>query len=142
MLKSIVGKSTKLNGWITTVRNANIKTSFANLRLENNENIQIVFDKSQIDTDHLTPETCVTVEGRLVNRPKPNRSDLQVEEFEMHVEKLIVLNRADSPLPLVLHEDQHEDTRLRHRYLDMRRPQLQHNLHFRSQFIHKVRNFF
>ena len=142
VMKSITEKYTKLNGWITSVRNANIKTTFANLRLDNNENIQIVLDRSQIEKDHLTPETCVTVEGKMVHRPKSSRLDHQVERYEIQVEKLIVHNRADSPLPLVLHEDQHEDVRLRYRYLDMRRAPLQYNLRFRSQFIHKIRLFF
>jgi aspartyl-tRNA synthetase len=136
------GGLTKINGWITSLRHANSRLTFANLRSNYNEIIQILLDRSLVDTNCLTPESCVTVEGELAPKLKSNKSDPQMSEYELHVKKLILHNQADSPLPLVLHEDQNEDCRLRYRYLDLRRPHLQNNLKFRSQFIHKIRNFF
>lgn len=126
----------RISGWITTIRHANARLSFANLRFDENgiKNIQLVLDRAK--TTHLTPESSVTVEGFFT----PKLHSTTNEEFQ--VQNIKIHNTSESPLPLVLHEDQNEDIRLRYRYLDLRRPYMLNNLTFRSRFIHKLRCFF
>ena len=137
-----VASLVKLNGWITTIRHANSKISFANLRYsENNaasKSIQLVLKRSKLPSN-LSVESCISVCGTLQskqqNAPGPEELELCVEELQVH-------NTVCSPLPLVQHESQSEDVRLRYRYLDLRRDTLQSKLRYRSQLLHSLRCFF
>ena len=63
-------------------------------------------------------------------------------QIEVLGKELKILNRADTP-PFQLDEFQQvgEDVRLRHRYIDLRRPEIQKKLRFRSKVTHNVRNY-
>src|SRR6266852_5117871 len=105
---------------------------------------QIVFHKEQQPAAHakaeeLRAEYVVAVEGRVVRRQKAN-PELATGEVEVLAEKLHILNAAKTP-PFVVEEEitASEETRLRYRYLDLRRPKPRANLALRHRVILEMR---
>jgi aspartyl-tRNA synthetase len=105
---------------------------------------QVVFNKEQHPEAHkkaeeLRAEYVVAVEGHVVRRQKPN-PDIPTGEIEVLATKLHILNNAKTP-PFVIEDEitASEETRLRYRYLDMRRPQLQRNLALRHRIVLEIR---
>jgi aspartyl-tRNA synthetase len=89
-------------------------------------------------------EWVVEVEGRVVEREAGKvNPDLATGEVEVVIERAAVLARSEpTPFPLDGKTDAGEDLRLRYRYLDLRRPELQKNLLLRDRVAHEVRNYF
>ena len=100
--------------------------------------VQVVVDPEQIDTDdvhHIGREWVLQITGAV--RPRPSgtvNADLPTGEVEIAASTLTVLNRADPPpFPVSDRGDDVDETlRLKHRYLDLRRPSMQRNLRMRS----------
>jgi aspartyl-tRNA synthetase len=94
----------------------------------------------------LGPEDVVRVEGTVRQRPggKVN-PELATGEVEVRAESLVILQTAEAlPIPVYRAPDEElptEDLRLRYRYLDLRRPELQRNLMLRHQVARSVRSF-
>ena len=91
--------------------------------------------------DALRLESVVTVTGTVVHRaPGAENPKLPTGEIEIAVTGLAVESVAD-PLPLQVNSDAEfpEDTRLRYRFLDLRRERLHHNITLRSQVIASIR---
>jgi aspartyl-tRNA synthetase len=89
----------------------------------------------------LRPETVVSVTGEVVRRaPDALNPKLPTGEIELAVREIEVLSQAD-PLPLSVSSDAEfpEDTRLRYRFLDLRRDKLHRNIVLRSQVIASIR---
>ena len=78
-------------------------------------------------------EYCIQVTGEVVERYKPN-ADMETGAVEVIPTELEILS-STRPLPFALdeHMDAHEETRLRHRFLDLRRPALQRNIILRHK---------
>ena len=107
--------------------------------------LQVVFDPDRDDAfataDRVRPEWVVKIHGRVRRRPEgtvnPNLNSGQVEVLGHDIE---VLNQAKTP-PFQLDEDDvGEDVRLRHRYIDLRRPEMQQHLITRAKvtgFMHR-----
>jgi aspartyl-tRNA synthetase len=69
--------------------------------------------------------------------------ELETGQYEVAVKEIQILNRSDPP-PFPLETDGYEiseETRLKYRYLDLRRPRLQRNIKLRSEFTRRVRDF-
>lgn len=105
---------------------------------------QVVFNKElgaavHARAEELRSEFVVAVRGKVARRAKPN-PDLPSGEVEIFASELHVLNTAKTP-PFVLEDEisATEETRLRYRYLDMRRPQLQRNLALRHKIVLEIR---
>ena len=105
---------------------------------------QIVFNKEQHSAAHaraeeLRAEYVVAVEGRVVRRQKVN-PELSTGEVEVFAAKLHILNTAKTP-PFVVEEEitASEETRLRYRYLDLRRPKPRANLALRHRVVFEMR---
>jgi aspartyl-tRNA synthetase len=92
-------------------------------------------DKAQ----QLRSEFVVAIEGRVVRRAKAN-PDLASGEVEVMATALHILNTSATP-PFVIEDEINasEETRLRYRYLDLRRPQLQANLALRHRVVLEIR---
>ncbi len=89
-------------------------------------------------------EWVVEVEGRVVARTPENvNPQIPTGEVEVVAERAAVLSAAE-PLPFAIdgRSETAEETRLRYRYLDLRRPELQKNLLLRDQVTLAVRNYF
>lgn len=86
----------------------------------------------------------IEVQGTVVLRPEGMRNKtLPTGDVEVNVEKLRVLNLADSNLPFNIREFQKakESLRMQYRYLNLRFPYMQHNLRVRSEMLMKMREF-
>lgn len=86
-------------------------------------------------------EYVLKVTGQVRYRPQGTfNSDLSTGEIEIVASHLEVLNTAQTPpFPLDEYHDVGEDTRLRYRYLDLRRPEMQHRLLLRAQVVRQIR---
>jgi aspartyl-tRNA synthetase len=95
----------------------------------------------------LGAETVVLVAGTVALRPQPSRdSQLNSREVEVHVSGLEVVGPAQTPaIPVALKEKEElpaEELRLRHRVLDLRRPEMQRNLILRHKVMQATRRYF
>src|SRR6201993_3839505 len=105
---------------------------------------QIVFNnelhpEAHAKAEELRSEFVVAVEGKVVQRAKAN-PDLASGEIEIIATKLHVLNNAKTP-PFQIEDDTNaaEETRLRYRYLDLRRPRQHANLALRHKIVLEMR---
>jgi aspartyl-tRNA synthetase len=105
---------------------------------------QIVFNKEQNAEAHakaeqLRSEFVVAVEGRVVRRQKAN-AEIATGEVEVIATRLHILNNAKTP-PFAIEDDTtaSEETRLRYRYLDLRRPKLHANFELRHKLVLEMR---
>jgi aspartyl-tRNA synthetase len=92
----------------------------------------------------VTPETVVVVEGEVVARPPTMKNaDLATGEIEVHATALRVVGPATTPvIPVARGKGEElpaEEARLRHRHLDLRRPELQANLILRHRLLQRAR---
>jgi len=109
--------------------------------------VQVVFDPTnsrdafQI-ADQVRSEFVVQAEGKVRIRPEGTENpDMPTGAVEILGDKLVVLNKADTPHFHVDDEDVHEETRLKFRYLDLRRPFMQKRLSIRSHITRTLRRF-
>ncbi len=90
--------------------------------------------------EQVRPEYVVAVEGKVVRRQKPN-PDLATGEIEVVASRLHILNTAKTPpFPIEDEINALEETRLRYRYLDLRRPKPHENLALRHKIVLEIRN--
>ena len=86
-------------------------------------------------------EYCLHVKGHVRNRPEgQENSNLNSGKIEVVVDKYEVLNKS-KPLPFMMDEEAGENIRLKHRYLDLRRPDMQKNMRLRSKLTRSLRNY-
>ena len=105
---------------------------------------QIVFNKELHPEAHkkaeeLRSEFVVAVEGRVLRRQKAN-PEIPTGEVEVMATRLHILNNAKTP-PFQVEDDvtASEETRLRYRYLDLRRPRPHRNIELRHQIVLEIR---
>jgi len=142
--KDFIGQKIILCGWVDVKRHHG-QIIFINLR-DISGTIQIVinphtpiFEKAE----SLKSEYVVRVTGTVQMRPKGNEDrDIATGEVEVEAHLLEILN-VSKPLPFSLseHAGVTEDTRLKYRYLDLRRPKIARNLLLRSRLAHAVRRY-
>lgn len=136
-----------LNGWVNTRRDLG-GVIFIDLR-DRYGLTQIVFSPqdnadAHAQADVLRSEYVIGVEGVVVNRDANNvNPKMDTGAIEVRVHRLEIYNTADTP-PFEIIDDlkTNEDLRLKYRYLDLRRPLMQHNLMLRSKAGHIVRDYF
>jgi aspartyl-tRNA synthetase len=106
--------------------------------------VQVVFNKETQPAAHakaeqVRSEFVVAVEGKAIQRQKAN-PDLLTGEIEVVVNKLHILNNAKTPpFPIEDEINAAEETRLRFRYLDLRRPKPHRNLALRHKILLEIR---
>jgi len=107
--------------------------------------VQVVFNKetqpeAHAKAEHARSEFVVAVEGKVVKREKAN-PELPSGEIELVATKLHILNNAKTP-PFPIEEEINaaEETRLRYRYLDLRRPKPHANLALRHKIVLEMRH--
>ena len=146
-LKNISNEMMVVSGWVGHYRDQG-GIIFLDLR-ERSGSLQIVFDRATNESlwreaDALRSEDVICVEGILRARSKETiNQKLKTGEIELMAHKLIVYNNA-SYLPISTDEyddDVSEEHRLRHRFIDMRRPEAQRVLKKRHELIVFFRNF-
>lgn len=142
--KENVGQKVILSGWVATKRDLGGLT-FVDLR--DREGItQIIFDTDVADTSvvetaqKLKTESVIRVEGEVRERFSKNMN-IPTGEVEVFATSITVLNGCET-LPFQMSDTGlNENIRLKYRYLDIRRPQMIHNLKMRHKMIMAIRNY-
>ena len=105
---------------------------------------QIVFNKelnpeAHAKAEDLRSEFVVAVEGRVIRRQKSN-PEIPTGEVEVVASRLHILNNSKTP-PFLIEDEvtASEETRLRYRYLDLRRPRLHSNIELRHRVVFEIR---
>jgi aspartyl-tRNA synthetase len=105
--------------------------------------VQVVIEPESdafADAERLRNEYCVRIKGTVRMRPESQWNEsMATGKIELVADEVELLN-ASAPLPLLMTDEDGEEVRLRYRYLDLRRPRMQHNMRIRAklnQAIHK-----
>jgi aspartyl-tRNA synthetase len=144
--ESEVGKKMTLCGWIFKRRDHG-GLIFVDLR-DRSGILQVVFNPYVSPNAHelaheLRSEYVISVTGELRKRPDGTENpNLPTGMVEMYADKLEVLNKS-APLPVNIEDagDASETLRLKHRYLDLRRPEMQRNLIIRHKVTKVIRDY-
>lgn len=144
---SDIGKSVKLAGWVDTTRDHG-GVVFTDLR-DRSGKVQIVFtpeinEELVEKAKRLRHEYVIAIEGKVRKRPEGTENPkMKTGEIEVYAEKLLILNKS-LPLPFPIEDDVNvgEDTRLRYRYLDLRRKRMMDNIVFRHRLYQLARSVF
>ncbi|MAD46551.1 MAG: aspartate--tRNA ligase [Oceanospirillaceae bacterium] len=109
--------------------------------------VQVVFDPDTVEAfntaDSVRSEFVVQITGRVRGRPEGTINDnMKTGQIEVLGKDINILNKAATPpFPLDDYSDVGEDVRLKFRYMDMRRPEMQEKLRFRSKVTTAIRNY-
>ena len=137
-----VGESVRLSGWVHRIRDHGGVT-FVDLR-DHYGITQVLCDPDSAafaDMERLRSEWCVRIDGEVKARaPELVNPKIPTGEIEVYVRGVEVLGAAKE-LPLIVFGDQEypEETRLRYRYLDLRREAMQDNMKLRSDVVASMR---
>ncbi|KAA0875108.1 aspartate--tRNA ligase [Nitrincola tapanii] len=140
-----IGQDITLTGWVHRRRDHG---GVIFLDVRDREGItQVVFDPDREESfklaDSVRSEYVVKIQGRVRARPEgTENAEMPTGCIEVLGQELDILNKADTP-PFQLDEHQQvsEDVRLRNRFIDLRRPEIQRKLRFRSKITHYIRNY-
>lgn len=140
-----IGQDITLSGWVHRRRDHG---GVIFLDVRDREGItQVVFDPDREASfalaDSVRNEYVIEVQGLVRARPAGTENpDMATGAIEVLGKELVILNKADTP-PFQLDEHQQvgEDVRLRNRFIDLRRPEIQRKLRFRSKITHYIRNY-
>ncbi len=142
-----VDQTVTISGWVDTYRDHR-GIMFVDLR-DRYGKTQIVFgpesgEEIQTLARSLRGEFVISVTGQVAKRPEGTANDaLPTGDVELRVTKLEIFNKCGSlPLQPTASEIPGEDIRLRHRYLDLRRPAMQETMLLRGRLVKKMRDYF
>jgi aspartyl-tRNA synthetase len=141
---SLLDREVELCGWVHRRRDHG-GVIFIDLR-DREGLAQIVFDPEQPEpfsvADSVRNEYVLRVTGKIRRRPEGTiNKDLATGEVEVLARSIEVLNKARTPPFQLDDENVADDTRLRYRYIDLRRPQMQTNLRLRAKVANILRNY-
>ncbi len=141
-----VGQEMTLMGWVQKSRNKG-GIIFTDLR-DRSGIIQIIFEESDCGTENfekaerLRSEFTIAVTGIVEKRSGAANANLKTGTIEVRAKSLRILSESEvPPFPIEENSKTKEELRLKYRYLDLRRPDLQKNIMVRSQVATMVRQF-
>ncbi len=144
--KEQMGEGVTVMGWVQKRRNLG-SLIFVDLR-DRSGLLQIVFDEKDVGAEgfekagSLRSEYVIAVVGEVREREGAVNEALKTGDIEIRAKELRVLSEAQTPpFPIEENSQTKEELRLKYRYLDLRRPDLQKNLLFRSKVVMAIRNF-
>lgn len=139
-----ISSKTTVMGWVQTKRNLG-GLVFIDLR-DRTGLLQLVFgeeiNKEAFEkADLVKPEYCIAVTGEIIKRQSPN-SNMPTGQVELKGENIKILSESETP-PIYIKEDldASENIRLKYRYLDLRRPDMQKILMVRHKTAKVIRDF-
>jgi len=143
--KEHVGQEVTLKGWVARRRDLG---GLIFIDLRDREGImQLVINPETVSAEvmataeSLRSEFVLEVTGKVAAREQVN-DKLATGSVELHVESLTVLNTAKTtPFEIKDGIEVNDDTRLRYRYLDLRRPEMLENFKLRAKVTHSIRNY-
>ncbi|MGO5542688.1 aspartate--tRNA ligase [Blautia sp. HCP3S3_H10_1] len=143
----MVGSEVTLMGWVQKARDKG-GIIFVDLR-DRSGIMQLIFENGSIDEEgfakagKLRSEFVIAVTGTVEKRGGAVNENLATGEIEIRAKSLRVLSEAEvPPFPVEENSKTKEDVRLKYRYLDLRRPDLQRNLILKSRVMQLTRSFF
>ncbi len=143
---SAIGFRCTLAGWVFRRRDHG-GLIFVDLR-DRSGLVQVVFSSEVSEEAHtlahdLRAEFVISVAGEVRKRPEGSENpNLRTGMIELYVDTLTVLNEAETlPFPMEEAGEASEALRLKYRYLDLRRPELQHNLIVRHRVTKLIRDY-
>lgn len=144
--KADIGSTVTLMGWVQKSRNKG-GIVFVDLR-DRSGIMQIIFENGDIDEQgfekagRLRSEFVIAVKGHVEARSGAVNTNLPTGEIEVRATELRILSEAETPpFPIEENSKTRDEVRLKYRYLDLRRPDLQRNMMLRSQVSTLVRQF-
>ena len=145
-----IGELVTVMGWVAKSRNKG-GIIFTDLR-DRSGILQIIFEQGENGdfvnaedfekAEKLRSEFVIAVIGRVVKREGAANDNLKTGTIEVRATSLRILSEAlTPPFPIEADSKTKEELRLKYRYLDLRRPDLQKNIIMRSQVVNRIRNF-
>ena len=145
--ESNIGETVVLNGWVDNRRDLG-GVIFIDLR-DRYGITQIVFEPTYNEATHnlgkdLRGEFVAAVKGKVRRRPEGTLNpSIPTGMVDVMVDELIVLNKAETtPFQIKDGIEVNEDLRLKYRYLDLRRAEMQESMYLRHKMYQLVRNYF
>ncbi len=143
---TMIGEEVTLMGWVQKRRNLG-SLIFVDLR-DRSGMMQVVFDEPVIGSEGfskagtLRSEYVVAIVGKVQKRSAAVNENLKTGDIEVFATQARVLSEAQTPpFPIEAGIQTKEELRLKYRYLDLRRPDLQKNLMMRSRVMGVIRSF-
>ena len=144
--EQMIGQTVTVMGWVQKRRNLG-NLIFIDLR-DRSGLLQLVFDSSNVEEEGfskaatLRSEFVVAATGEVIARSGAVNKNLKTGTIEIKVTELRILSEAQTPpFPVEDGINTKDEIRLKYRYLDLRRPELQRNLMLRSKTAMVIRNF-
>jgi len=140
------GKEVTLAGWVDRLRDfggvrfIDLRDRFGIIQIVSNPETNPDVHKSLIQ---VRPEWVIKAEGVVRKRPQDMENpDLTTGKIEIELSKIEILNPAKTPPFLInLEEEVEEQTRLKYRYLDLRRPRMLRNIILRHKIVSFIRSY-
>lgn len=143
---SNIGQQITVMGWVQKRRNLG-SLIFIDLR-DRSGLLQIVFDEPKVGSEgfakaeSLRSEFVIAVTGTVEKRTAAVNENLKTGDIEVIAESIRILSESETPpFPIEENSQTKEDMRLRYRYLDLRRPDIQRNMMMKSKVAMLLRNF-
>ncbi|HGD6880220.1 TPA: aspartate--tRNA ligase [Streptococcus agalactiae] len=140
-----IGTSITLKGWVGRRRDLG-GLIFIDLR-DREGNMQLVINPEEVSAsvmataESLRSEFVIEVSGVVTAREQAN-DNLPTGEVELKVQELSILNTSKTtPFEIKDGIEANDDTRMRYRYLDLRRPEMLENFKLRAKVTHSIRNY-
>ncbi len=143
---SMIGNEVTVMGWVQKSRNKG-GIIFVDLR-DRSGILQIIFEEANVGTEgygkaeKLRSEFVIAVTGKVTKRAGAVNENIATGDIEIVASGIRILSEADTPpFPIEENSKTKEELRLKYRYLDLRRPDLQKNLIMRSRVTTLTRAF-
>ncbi len=141
-----IGETVTVMGWVQKRRNLG-SLIFIDLR-DRSGLLQIVFDEESVGTQgfekagQLRSEYVIAAEGTVQKRSAAVNENLKTGDIEVLAKSLRILSESETPpFPIEENSQTKEELRLKYRYLDLRRPDLQRNIMMKSRVTSLIRRF-
>ena len=139
-----IGEIVTVMGWVQKQRNKG-GIIFVDMR-DRAGILQVIFEESDCGSENfekaakLRSEFVIAVVGRVEKRAAASNENLSTGDIEVRAKEIRILSEAETPpFPVEADTKTKEDLRLKYRYLDLRRPNLQNNLKLRSKITTTIR---
>ena len=143
---SMIGEKVTVMGWVQKSRNKG-GIIFVDLR-DRSGILQLIFEESKVGAEGYTKaeklrsEFVIAVTGKVSKREGGINPNLKTGDIEIIAEDIRILSEAETPpFPVEENSKTKEDIRLKYRFLDLRRPDIQKNIMLRSNVTTTVRKF-
>ena len=141
-----IGEIVTVMGWVQKSRNKG-GIIFVDLR-DRSGLLQIIFEEGDVGSEgfakaeHLRSEFVIAVTGKVEARSGAVNENLKTGDIEVRATDIRILSESEvPPFPIEADSKTKEELRLKYRYLDLRRPDLQRNIILRSKVANLTRQF-